>query len=225
MNPKSHLATVPAHTVPRIYYINLDERTDRNAEFLLEMEILKEQAGEGMPELERIPAIRHDVGAIGCGQSHCVALQKFLDSGEPTAIVMEDDFTFSPRMVAMLAEYLRAGKPPGGADVFLLAANLRDSVPLNREFIRVHRSFTTSGYWLTRQAAEALLHTWECATTLHAMSLIQPDPKYCIDVAWWTLMHPDSPFRFLALTPLIGQIGYQRPGYSDIERRHVQYGV
>jgi hypothetical protein len=176
-------------------------------------------------EVVRIPAVKHAVGAIGCGLSHCKALQKILESGDDGGIVMEDDFTFSPRMVPMLAEYLRDGKPPGGADVFLLTANLRQQEPFHKEFIRVYRSFTTAGYWVTRQAAEALLRLWECATSMHSISAVQPDPKYCIDVAWWTLMCPDSPFRFLALTPLIGQIGFQRPGYSDIERRHVQYGV
>jgi hypothetical protein len=138
---------------------------------------------------------------------------------------MEDDFTFSPKMIPLLGEYMRGGKIPEDGDVLLLAANLRQQQPWRREFIRVHRSFTTSGYWLTRQAAETLLRLWECATTMHAISLKQPDPHYCIDVAWWELMHPDSPFRFLAMTPLMGQIGFQRPGWSDIEKRNVNYLV
>lgn len=211
--------------LPRIYYINLDHRTDRNSEFLSEMKLLQEFAEGDELDVVRIPAIKHDVGAIGCGQSHCRALQKFLDSGEPTAIVMEDDFTFSPRMVPMFVEYLRTGRIPEDGDILLLAANLRQQQPWRREFIRVYRSFTTSGYWLTRQMAEALLHLWECATTLHAISLRQPNPQYCIDVAWFELMHPDSPYKFLAMTPLIGQIGHQRPSYSDIEKRCVNYLV
>jgi GR25 family glycosyltransferase involved in LPS biosynthesis len=214
----------PSATLPKIYYINLDHRADRRQEFEHEMDILRDQAGNAMPEVVRVPAIKHSVGSIGCGQSHCLALQKFLDSGDTTAIIMEDDFTFSPRMIPMLVEYLRSGIP-SGADVFLLAANLRQHQPWSNEFIRVYRSFTTSGYWITRQAAEALLRLWECCTTLHTICITQPNPKYCIDVAWFELMHPDSPYVFLALTPLIGQIGYQRPGYSDIELRHVHYGV
>lgn len=225
MNPRQPLAHAPNPIIPKIYYINLDHREDRRTQFKHEMDLLREQAGAAMPEVVRVPAIKHEVGAIGCGQSHCLALQKFLDSGEPTCIVMEDDYTFSPRMVPMFVEYLRTGNIPEGGDILLLAANLRQQQPWRREFIRVHRSFTTSGYWLTRQMAEALLHLWECATTLHAISIKQPNPQYCIDVAWFELMHPDSPYKFLAITPLIGQIGHQRPSYSDIEHRCVKYLV
>jgi GR25 family glycosyltransferase involved in LPS biosynthesis len=209
--------------LPRIYYINLDHRTDRNTEFLSEMNKLRQH----LPDLQvtRVPAIKHETGAIGCGMSHCKALEMFLATNDETAIVMEDDYQLYDKMIPMLCEYLQSRSIPEGGDILLLAANLRQQQPWRREFIRVHRSFTTSGYWLNRKIAEALLRLWECVTTLHTISIRQPEPRYCIDVSWWELMHPDSPFVFLAMTPLIGQIGHQRPGYSDIERRCVNYLV
>jgi len=222
MNPKTMLAANPPGVLaPTIYYINLDHREDRRLEFSQEVEKLRLTLGE-KPNVVRIPAIKHDVGAIGCGLSHCQALEMFLNSGQEHAIVMEDDYTFYDHMLPMMKEYLQAGKPPAGADCLLLAANLRQHEPHTAEFIRVRRSFTTSGYWLNRRAARELLRLWECSTLLHAVSPRQPEPKYCIDVAWWSLMETQV---FLALTPLIGQIGHQRPSYSDIERREVNYLV
>lgn len=212
---------------PRIYYINLDHRTDRRAEFDNEMTTLRhaivdDDPDAPIPEVIRIPAIKNAVGAIGCGMSHCLALQKFLDSEDETAIIMEDDFTFHPKMIPLLVEYLAEGKIPCEADILLLSANLRDYRPDKREFIRVLRSFTTSGYWITRALAQDLIRLWDCCNLLHGVSVNKPNPYYCIDVAWWGLM---TDRRFLALTPAIGQIGYQRPGFSDIEQRSVSYGV
>jgi len=228
MNPKALLAGVPTttRTIPKIYYINLDHREDRRLQFNAEMDKLRDYLGEElMPEVVRVPAIKHEIGAIGCGMSHCKALELFLATADETAIVMEDDYQFYDKMLVLLKEYLAGSKIPEDGDVLLLAANLRQQQPWRREFIRVHRSFTTSGYWLNRQIADGLLRLWECSTTLHAISVRQPEPRYCIDVAWWELMHPDSPFRVLAMTPLMGQIGHQRPVYSDIERREVNYMV
>jgi hypothetical protein len=103
-----------------------------------------------------------------------------------------------------------------------LTANLREQVPLHGEFIRVYRSFTTAGYWLNRKLALNLIRLWDCCGVLHGMSSRKPDPQSCIDVAWWG---PMKDHVFLAMTPLIGQIGFQRPGFSDIENRTVNYGV
>lgn len=221
MNPKALLAAGPERTIPKIYYINLDSRKDRDIEFVAEMCKLSKQI-PAMPEIVRVPASKHEVGAIGCGMSHCRVLEKFLLSGDETAIVMEDDFTFSDKMIPLFREYLETGTIPGGADCLLLAANLRAHSFHSREFVRVYRSFTTSGYWLNRRTAEDLLRLWECNTLLHICSILKPTPKYCIDVAWWDIMKDRC---FLAMSPLIGQIGYQRPSFSDIERRDVNYLV
>lgn len=228
MNPKMLLAvggpepTTPEPiALPKIYYINLDSRPDRNTEFVAEMCKLSQFVPK-MPEIVRVSAIKNDVGAIGCGMSHCKALEMFLATADETAIIMEDDFTMCDKMIPVFKEYLERGTIPGGGDCFLLAANLRAHTFHSKEFIRVHRSFTTSGYWLNRQTAQDLLRLWECNTLLHVCSLLKPTPKYCIDVAWWDIMRDR---RFIAMSPLIGQIGYQRPGFSDIERKIVNYGV
>jgi hypothetical protein len=221
MNPEG--PSRPPVKLPKIYYINLDHRTDRNLMFQAEMAKLREACGESSaPEVVRVPAIKHQNGAIGCGMSHCKALEMFLATEDETAIIMEDDYKFADKMIPMLVEYLNGDEIPLNADILMLAANLRQHEYYHREFIRVKRAFTTSGYWLNRRTAIDLLALWNDATVLHEVSLRQPNPQFCIDVAWWPLMHHRI---FLAMSPLMGQIGYQRPGWSDIEMKNVNYLV
>lgn len=216
------LASAQTAGSPKIYYINLEHRDDRRSEFAGEMAKLKMVAGSAMPQIIRVPAILHEVGAIGCGMSHCKALQKFLNTEDETAIIMEDDFTFADKMIPMFVEYLNQKTIPCEGDVLLLAANLRQQMPERTEFIRVLSSFTTSGYWVNRRVASELVKIWDYCSVMHSVSAKKPNPEYCIDVAWWQIMMER---KFIAITPLLGQIGYQRPGYSDIEKRSVAYGV
>lgn len=69
------------------YYINLEERKDRVAHF----EELKSKY-PFFKNIERIPAIRNENGAIGCGFSHIKALNKCLESNDEYMMIFEDDF-------------------------------------------------------------------------------------------------------------------------------------
>jgi glycosyl transferase family 25 len=69
------------------YYINLEERKDRAAHF----EELKKKY-PFFKNIERIPAIRNENGAIGCGFSHIKALNKCLESNDEYMMIFEDDF-------------------------------------------------------------------------------------------------------------------------------------
>ena len=75
--------------VPKVYYINLDHRTDRKREFLEEMKKLRIPDSQ----IERISGIYvKEFGILGCGLSHKKALERFYESGEPYCIIFEDDF-------------------------------------------------------------------------------------------------------------------------------------
>lgn len=199
---------------PTIFYINLDHRKDRKEHLQNELNKL-----DISMNVIRIPAVRDNIGAIGCNRSHLKALQKFIDSDATTAIILEDDFTFNDKMLDLFKEYL---KHPPEFDVFLLTANLREYDPHEiGDFIKVRRSFTTAGYWITKPMAQKLYHLWNISLQAHLMSSQKPDPRHCIDVCWWYLMEQ---FNFIAMNPLIGQIGYQYANFSDIEKRETAYG-
>ena len=64
------------------YVINLDERTDRWTSLQSNFQDIT---------LERISAIKNDIGWKGCGLSHVKAVQMAKDKGLPFIFIMEDD--------------------------------------------------------------------------------------------------------------------------------------
>ncbi len=74
-----------------IFYINLEQRTDRKEHFLQEMK--KFCVDES--KIVRIDAVYNAIGALGCTKSHIKALEQFMENPAwKTCIVFEDDFTF-----------------------------------------------------------------------------------------------------------------------------------
>ena len=74
-----------------IYYINLEERKDRNEHFINEMNKMN------IPnyKINRIDAIRHENAALGCSMSHIKTLKEFIKSSHNNCIIFEDDFVFT----------------------------------------------------------------------------------------------------------------------------------
>ena len=80
--------------IDRIYYINLDHRTDRRQEFENEIQKLA-----SLEKVERIQAVhKPELGCLGCTLSHVKTLETFLNSEYKTCLVFEDDFMFNQDM-------------------------------------------------------------------------------------------------------------------------------
>lgn len=141
----------------RVFYINLDRRTDRRAYMEAQFEAL------GLPA-ERFPATTPaDISAadlapatygdarrcltpteIATSISHQRVWRRMIEDGNPHALVLEDDCELSPRFPAFLAEIDRAGSVPG---LVRLETRLRSQI-LSRRATRsvldigLHRPFT-----------------------------------------------------------------------------------
>jgi glycosyl transferase family 25 len=78
----------------KIFYINLDERTDRKDNF--EKHMKKYDL-----EFERFSAIKDNYGAFGCAKSHLSVLKYAKNNNLENVIIMEDDIAFnmSPEML------------------------------------------------------------------------------------------------------------------------------
>ena len=72
----------------KYYYINLDNRTDRNTHMIRQFDTFN------IKNYTRISAIKENFGAIGCSKSHIIALKKFIDSGDDICFILEDDYKF-----------------------------------------------------------------------------------------------------------------------------------
>lgn len=194
--------------IKAIYYINLSHRLDRRVE--IETEISKCGWKGVRIEATYVP----EKGAFGCAQSHLEALDTFLSSDESVALILEDDATFSHDPNVLLEQFFADHKTDNDWDVLLLAANLKRWLEYTSYAVRVVDAQTTSAYAITRRYAYILRNHWRsCLKRFQHPELGPPE----IDMSWKELM-PHSKWFCLQPKP-----ASQRPGFSDIEVKFVDY--
>lgn len=207
--------------IDKIYYINIDHRTDRKEQFLQWVR------DTGIPEekVERIQAVYiPDRPHLGCILSHIKALGTFLNSTNKNCIVFEDDFvpidtsTFWSNFNNLFA----SGVP---FDVVTCSYNqekLGDS-PENAVFLKkLLSTFTTSSYLTTREYARVLYQNYKEAFYLaqtEEMITHKKTHRFSLDVYWCNLM-PEA--RWFCFYPRIGK---QSESFSDIERCVTNHNV
>lgn len=206
--------------IDRIYYINLDHRTDRKDQFLFEMAKL----GVPAEKIERIPAIYNkEFGILGCGLSHKKALETFLASSYKNCMIFEDDFTFT--LDINYAKFLIRSvfEENIAFDLIMLAGNIQKSVPTQSPFLEhVLDGQTASGFIVTREFAPHIVSCLEESTRLLEDWFIRYHEKkheYCNDI-YWKKLQPGS--RWFIIKP---KLGIQRESYSDNEYRVTNYNM
>jgi len=206
-----------------IYYINLDRRPDRNAEFLKEMDT--HMPDYPKDQIIRIPGIIYDNDGpianiyanshIGCALSHIVAMERFIESCFDTCIIFEDDFEFtqSPDIIAELTMPF---------DLCMLSANEFKTEPTQYSFLnKALDAQMASGYIITKSFAPILLQNFKESVNelMRYNNMGQFDGRYCCDIHWKRLQ---PLYNWYAFNPKLGK---QRKSYSDIERCEVNYEV
>ena len=164
-----------------VFVINLDRRPDRWA-------IMSEQLEQLGIEATRIPAVdarllaaqekweqdtngntlgwNADIGAVACAFSHRKTFRAFLDTGEPAALILEDDAALAPDVPDMLSTHWW----PPGARVIRLEAGIMNytawiplwpalaKTPSGRTVHRFERwAPGTAAFLISREGAEFLL--------------------------------------------------------------------
>ena len=184
----------------KIFFINLDHRTDRLSEIRGELE------SRGLAELsERFPAIRHEtIGGVGCGRSHIEVLRLAKERGYSRILILEDDFMFMVGSADCLQHI-----DDLEFDVCLLAGHLiAVSAHPSHDFLyKVHEAQTTSGYIINSHYYDTLIQVFSEAVT--QFEATNHHWLYAIDVAWKSLQARDN---WICLNPRVGK---QRPSYSD----------
>lgn len=210
-----------------ILCINLDRRPDRLGAVTSELARLG-RVFDG-DRTRRIAAFDHPTdGAIGCSMSQLHCLELAIAQGWPAVAILEDDFqctrpaVFRRTVDAFLETTQRQGFPRW--DVLMLGGNVRRSTPSSAfadsgvDAHRVHAAFSSVAY---------LVHGPYLATlrdNLRAsIQLLSAQPalghQYALDVYWQRLQARDAWFICHPLTI------NQAPGFSDIERRVVDYSL
>lgn len=200
-----------------VYFINLASRPDR-------LEHIQTQVDACPWPVKRIEAVHHPLGSLGCARSHVMALREFLSGKANVCLVLEDDFTWHKvsqsegwDKVRVLLDQRRFPWDMALLCYFSHRNRIQfiDEKSLSKLVARTHEAQTTAGYMVKREYAPVLLQCFEKACTL--LEKYECPKKYAIDVCWkelqsngvWLVFHP--------------RLGVQKPGYSDIEQRDVDY--
>ena len=204
-----------------IYTINLDERSDR-----WQQACANYQAHGLSPDAVRRWSAVADkrFGALGCAKSHVTALTHFLTHDDrPYALVLEDDFDFVRPFADCVQTFGQLQQ--GGVDwdvLLLMGTQVLAGAPMAGGVARVIEAQSAAAYLFSRRYAAQLLACF--APSLPQMeALAAPGlrdfavSRLAIDQAWKPLQRRD---RWLICHPAMGR---QRPSFSDIEGRHVDY--
>lgn len=195
------------------YYINLEKRTDRRD--AIENTL---KSADIFDISERIDAIydKHN-GALGCSKSHVLSLEKFIDSGFDTCLVIEDDLVLHNS--SKLKENInKIFENSVDFDVIQISGNHINVVPSEHSFLyKVNDSQTTSGYIITKDFAPILLNNFKDSSALMERNGKVHDN--CLDIYWKKLQPISKWYTFIPV------LGIQANGVSDIENKNVRYGV
>ena len=205
-----------------VYYINLEHRKDRLEHISNQLAMTNIDADK----IVRIDAVYIPyLGALGCSKSHVKAMEAFLQTPDTVqnCIIFEDDFKFNIPMDEVNALVDRFFNEVKEYDVVMLAYNLNESRPLEHDFlIKIDNAYSTSGYCVNKKFAKTLLDNYREGVQKmeeHVIRTHQSNCAFLIDVYFEKLVRTSKWYGF---TP---KIGLQVASYSDIEKRHVDYGV
>jgi len=190
--------------IPKIFYINLDKRTDRRQE--IEQEL---QQFNLLDKAERFQAFyTPDQGILGCTQSHLAVIKLAKERNYPQVLILEDDFYFIISKDEFENELNQFFNNNITFDVCMISYHLQQSQPTHYPFIqKVIEGQTASGYIVHNSFYDKIIDLYE-----EAIPLLQQTGEhwnYANDQVWKRLQ-PNA--NWYALT---SRCGRQRPGFSD----------
>lgn len=200
-----------SHHIDKIFYINLDKRTDRREQ------IEQELATHGL-EAERFAGIpTFGCGMIGCGYSHLSVLKLARERGYKNVLILEDDFQFvvsKEEMENSFQQFFDASIP---YDVLMISYVIQKSadVPDYPFLKKVLDGQTTSGYLVNHHYYDVIIQLYEWAIPL--LEQTRMHWEYAIDMVWKRLQPEGQWFHFTQ------RLGKQRPSYSDNTMRYEEY--
>jgi len=205
--------------IDKVYYINLDHRTDRNEQFLSWIQ----ESSFPESKVERVSAVHTPGrGHIGCILSHLKVLETFLASSHKNCIIFEDDFV--PLHIATFWDnFQRFFSSNLLYDVVMGSYNVEKVTDAPVPFLkRIHSAYTTSSYLITKEYASKLFQFLKDLPRLaleEEAITMRKTHQYTLDVYWCNLMAEDTWYCFYP------RIGKQEMSYSDIEQCYVNHNV
>jgi len=200
------------HHISKIFYINLDERSDRKEEIETELTTY-----DLLDHSERIQAFyTPGQGILGCTMSHLKALKLAKERKYKNVLILEDDFQFTITKEELDNQLTALFEQGPEFDVCMISFNIQQSIPTEYPFLqKVIKAQTASGYIVSESFYDSIIELYEWAIPL--LDQTREHWNYANDQCW-KLLQPNS--NWYAFT---NRCGKQRPGYSDNSERFEDY--
>ena len=207
--------------IDKIYYINLDYRTDRKEQFENQITThFKDSILES--RIERFPAIKHEQGLLGCSMSHLEVIKKARQTDAKYILVFEDDFEFLVSREEFLSNlkqlFQQVETETSSLDfkVVMLAYNANNRFEIENNDLLDSTSDVQScaGYLVNSKYFDELITCWEEGVKMYQET--GKDWIYCCD-QYWKKLQKEKWFLFKT------RIGKQRAGFSDCGLKYVDY--
>ena len=193
-----------SHNIEKIFYINLDKRTDRREE--IENELKQTNLYDKAERIEAIPTPNQ--GILGCTMSHLKAIRTAKERDYNNILILEDDFQFTIEKEEFENQITRLFENMPTFDVCMISYNIQRSIETNHDFLRkVLEAQTASGYIINKCFYDKLINLYEWAIPL--LEQTKEHWNYANDQCWKRLQ-PEANWYALAT-----RCGKQRAGYSD----------
>lgn len=186
--------------IKHVLFINLDTRPDRRIQTEKELERIGLQP-------QRIRAIQHRKGALGCVKSHIKCLEHAKENNWDHVMICEDDvqFILDVKLVQdRINTFLNRHKD---WDVITLGNVIIKGEYIDDASARVYRALMSTCYIIRKEYYDVLLHNYKITANRFMMFCMYTLP---LDQGWFSLQQRDKWYTILPL------LAVQRIGKSDI---------
>jgi len=190
------------------FYINLDERNDRMVHCEEELKKI------GLIRPLRFSAVKTKHGIVGCGISHLRCIESAKKEGLPFITIFEDDVVISKpnQLRNIVNRILKSGVE---WDVLCLSGNaFKPHKEEHDDYVVVNRMYCGTAYIVKAHFYDTMIENIRDGLT---KIMETGNRDFSWDCYWIQLQQKH---RFLLVNPLSV---YQKPDYSDIEKREVNY--
>lgn len=201
--------------IDKIFYINLEHRTDRKES--IEQELKKLNYSSEM--IERIDAVKKDNGALGCTLSHLKCLEVAIENDYECVMIVEDDLGFKENInESSFRDLLDELKGLTNFDICSLTSNrlCNYSLKVSEKISKALNIQTTTGYIVRKKFYKTLYDNFNKSRENFENG--KSKPESALDIIWKQLQGKDT--EFYIFDPVIA---IQKPYYSDIEKSFVTY--
>ena len=191
-----------------ILYINLEHRKDRKRS------IEKQLSAMGLVG-ERVDAISHLYGFIGCSMSHVRCLEIAIERNYPMVCILEDDVLFTNPTLCQtqVQQFINTHTK---WDVLLLAGNPQPPYGKEEGCRKICNVRAATAYIVQQHYYTTLLDNFKEGVRLLTMYYRN---EYMVDMYWRRLQEKDNWYIVDPLSVV------QLPSYSDIENKDVDYST